>query len=164
MHAVSISSMKMGDEDFQEEEWYYHLDGKRERYKHCGSCHYKTRFMKSLALHKEKGCRPPVKRPYFCDLCGFRSNTKYSLENHIKKHEHKSAHQCQLCSFSASALGALTRHQNHDHGRKTKNAEVTNIFTIIIFAFFLREIYIASRNLSSLSRVRLQDSLFDALP
>ena len=120
----------------------YHPSGCRNKYLHCGSCQYKTLIMERLKVHKKKECKPPVQKSYCWSLCGFRSNQKYSLDNHIKKHEQKSEHQCQLCSFSASALGALTRHQNHDHGCKSKNAQqskVANIFTIILFAFFLRE-------------------------
>ena len=81
---------------------------------------------------------PVSRKVYRCSHCGFQTNFLYSLKRHVEKHQTKSKHQCQLCSYSSASLAGLGHHQSRDHRNRLQNNEVDHIEvnqTILTFHF-----------------------------
>ena len=56
-----------------------------------------------------------VKKSFLCDRCGFSSNKKYNLNQHIAAQHEKIFHHCDKCDFKSFYMHKLKKHMQIVH-------------------------------------------------
>lgn len=82
------------------------------------NCSFKTTYKRSLIKHIQQ--KHMEEKAHICEICGFQTRHKASLDKHRKLHMETKQYKCSECSFSSYAPSEVILHGQRKH-LKRKN-------------------------------------------
>ena len=102
---------------FTKKSYYAHKNLHKRKYK-CSDCdkHYSTNgalqeHIKSIHLKTFM---------FTCEICGFKSNAKLRMENHLRTHTGEQPFKCKKCEYRCKDNASLFHHSRRDHTKQVK--------------------------------------------
>lgn len=81
------------------------------RCQQCSAAFKRAEHLKSHINYKHS----TADRPYSCDFCSYKSQTRQDLNSHMKTHIKSKDFTCRLCNFAGSKLGTVKNHLKSAH-------------------------------------------------
>ncbi|CAG4981793.1 unnamed protein product [Colias eurytheme] len=93
-------------------DYEYHITSHSNVLHCCENCSYTTSSKLLLSRHKDKHAKEKKnkEKKYKCPLCNYRAKHNMSLVYHMSTHEAKSAFECEKCGFFTNAKETVLEH------------------------------------------------------
>jgi KRAB domain-containing zinc finger protein len=76
---------------------------------------HRSAIKKHLRTHETDVLK---RKPYACELCGYRSGDRSNLKSHMRIHTGEKPYACSVCTYRSNEKGNLTKHQRTHTGEK----------------------------------------------
>ena len=79
----------------------------------CSTCNYAGLGLRGLRRHRKQAHQAPIKDgpKKQCEICGTEVGNLKNLKDHLRTVHGEHSHKCDLCEYTCTNKGALTKHR-----------------------------------------------------